>query len=79
MGLRRLHSDVGQHRTVLRLHGRKQNKTKEFLMADRNMGVLPVSLSMLATSMSAITVLGTPAKYMSSALSIVWCGSATSS
>ena len=31
-------------------------------MADRKMGVLPVALSMLATSMSAITVLGTPSE-----------------
>ncbi|KAI0242896.1 Sodium-dependent multivitamin transporter, partial [Lamellibrachia satsuma] len=42
--------------------GGKQNTTKEFLMADRNMGVLPVSLSLLATFVSAITVLGTPAE-----------------
>ena len=31
-------------------------------MADRNMGVLPVALSMLASFMSAITVLGTPSE-----------------
>ncbi|KAI0221244.1 Sodium-coupled monocarboxylate transporter 1 [Lamellibrachia satsuma] len=42
--------------------GGKQNTTKEFLMADRHMGVLPVSLSLLATFMSAIAVLGTPAE-----------------
>ena len=42
--------------------GGKQSTTKEFLLADRNMGALPVSLSMLASFMSAITVLGTPAE-----------------
>ena len=42
--------------------GGRQSTTKEFLMADRNMGVLPVSLSMLASFMSGITVLGAPAE-----------------
>ena len=42
--------------------GGKQATTKEFLLADRSMGALPVSLSMLASFMSAITVLGTPAE-----------------
>ena len=42
--------------------GGGQSTTKEFLLADRNMGALPVSLSLLASFMSAITVLGTPAE-----------------
>ncbi|KAI8519107.1 Sodium-coupled monocarboxylate transporter 1 [Branchiostoma belcheri] len=42
--------------------GGKQRTTKEYLMADRSMSVLPVSLSLLASFMSAITVLGTPAE-----------------
>ena len=42
--------------------GGGQATTKEFLLADRNMGALPVSLSLLASFMSAITVLGTPAE-----------------
>ncbi|KAI0242050.1 Sodium-coupled monocarboxylate transporter 1 [Lamellibrachia satsuma] len=44
------------------VRGRKKKTTKEFLMAGRQMGVLPVSLSLLASFMSAITVLGTPAE-----------------
>ena len=42
--------------------GGRQSTTREFLMADRQMSVLPVSLSMLASFMSAIMLLGTPAE-----------------
>ena len=42
--------------------GKKQNTLSEFLMADRNMSVFPVALSLLASFMSAITLLGTPAE-----------------
>ena len=42
--------------------GGKQKTTQEFLMADRSMTVLPVALSLLASFMSAITLLGTPAE-----------------
>lgn len=42
--------------------GQKQKTTKEFLMAGRSMGVFPVALSLLASFMSAITLLGTPAE-----------------
>jgi len=42
--------------------GNKQNSTAEFLMAGRSMSVLPVALSLLASFMSAITLLGTPAE-----------------
>jgi len=42
--------------------GNKQSSTEEFLMAGRSMSVLPVTLSLLATFMSAITLLGTPAE-----------------
>ena len=42
--------------------GAKQNTTSEFLMAGRNMGVFPVAMSLLASFMSAITLLGTPAE-----------------
>lgn len=38
---------------------RKQN-TKDFLMAGGNMNSIPVALSLLASFMSAITLLGTP-------------------
>lgn len=37
---------------------RKQKNTDEFLLGNRAMGVLPVSLSLLASFMSAITLLG---------------------
>jgi len=42
--------------------GNKQNSTAEFLMAGRSMSVLPVALSLLASFMSAILLLGTPAE-----------------
>jgi len=42
--------------------GNKQSSTSEFLMAGRSMSVLPVALSLLASFMSAITLLGTPAE-----------------
>ena len=38
--------------------GGRQRTTAEFLMADRKMHVLPVTLSLLASFMSAITLLG---------------------
>ncbi|XP_022250400.1 sodium-coupled monocarboxylate transporter 1-like [Limulus polyphemus] len=42
--------------------GSKQSTTKEFLMGNRSMSVFPVSMSVLASFMSAITLLGTPAE-----------------
>ena len=42
--------------------GGKQRTTEEFLLADRKMPVLPVSLSLIATFLSTVTVLGTPAE-----------------
>eukprot|EP00058_Branchiostoma_floridae_P010351 XP_002595839.1 hypothetical protein BRAFLDRAFT_232915 [Branchiostoma floridae] len=42
--------------------GGKQRTQREYLMANRSMSVLPVSLSLLASFMSALTVLGTPAE-----------------
>lgn len=42
--------------------GGKQKTTGEFLMADRQMSILPVTLSMVASFMSAIMLLGTPAE-----------------
>lgn len=37
---------------------KKQKNTDEFLLGNRKMGILPVSLSLLASFMSAITLLG---------------------
>jgi len=42
--------------------GNRQSSTSEFLMAGRSMSVLPVALSLLASFMSAILLLGTPAE-----------------
>ncbi len=42
--------------------GGKQNTTGEFLMGNRNMQVIPVSVSILVSFMSAILILGTPAE-----------------
>lgn len=42
--------------------GAKKNTTKEFLFGGKNMSVLPVAMSVLATFISAITLLGVPAE-----------------
>ncbi|XP_033645281.1 sodium-coupled monocarboxylate transporter 1-like [Asterias rubens] len=42
--------------------GKKQSTTEEFLLADRNMNPIPVAMSLVASFISAITVLGTPAE-----------------
>ncbi|XP_052262230.1 sodium-dependent multivitamin transporter-like isoform X3 [Dreissena polymorpha] len=41
---------------------RKRQNTKEFLLAGRDMNPIPVSLSLVASFMSAISLLGTPAE-----------------
>ncbi|XP_052824332.1 sodium-coupled monocarboxylate transporter 1-like [Octopus bimaculoides] len=41
---------------------RHQTSTKAYLLAGGNMSVLPVALSLVASFMSAITLLGTPAE-----------------
>ena len=41
---------------------RKRHNTKEFLLAGGRMNPLPVAMSILASFMSAITLLGTPAE-----------------
>jgi len=40
----------------------KQKTTAEFLMANRSMSVFPMSMSVIASVISAITLLGTPAE-----------------
>ncbi|XP_017311173.1 solute carrier family 5 member 6a isoform X1 [Ictalurus punctatus] len=42
--------------------GGRQRSTREFLLADRSMSCLPVSLSLLATFQSAVAILGAPAE-----------------
>ncbi|XP_064647860.1 sodium-coupled monocarboxylate transporter 1-like [Lineus longissimus] len=52
--------------------GGKQRTTKEFLMADRQMGIAPVALSLLASFMSAITLLGTPSEIYVHGTQYLW-------
>ncbi|XP_020839502.1 sodium-dependent multivitamin transporter [Phascolarctos cinereus] len=42
--------------------GRGQDTVRQFLLADRSMGSLPVALSLLATFQSAVALLGVPAE-----------------
>lgn len=42
--------------------GGRQRTTREFLLADRSMSCLPVSLSLLATFQSAVAILGAPSE-----------------
>ncbi|XP_040916172.1 solute carrier family 5 member 6 [Toxotes jaculatrix] len=44
------------------LSGGRQRTTQEFLMADRNMHSLPVSLSLIASFQSAVAIIGVPAE-----------------
>ena len=41
---------------------RKKQNASEFLLGGRKMGILPVSLSLMATLLSAVMVLGVPAE-----------------
>ncbi|XP_077989861.1 sodium-coupled monocarboxylate transporter 1-like [Glandiceps talaboti] len=43
--------------------GGKQRSSGEFLLANRNMNAIPVAMSLTASFMSAITILGTPADF----------------
>lgn len=45
-----------------RLTGGKQKTTKEYLLADRGMGITPVAFSLTASLMSAVTILGVSAE-----------------
>ncbi|XP_050390983.1 sodium-coupled monocarboxylate transporter 1 isoform X2 [Patella vulgata] len=53
---------------------RKKNTTKDFLLAGGNMSVFPVALSLLASFMSAITLLGTPAEMYNYTTMYWWIG-----
>jgi sodium-coupled monocarboxylate transporter 8/12 len=44
------------------LVGGKQKTTKEFLMANHNLKILPVAISILVSFLSAILILGAPAE-----------------
>lgn len=47
------------------LTGGRQRTTREFLMADRSMSCLPVSLSLIASFQSAVAIIGVPAEIYS--------------
>ncbi|XP_048758260.2 sodium-coupled monocarboxylate transporter 1-like [Ostrea edulis] len=53
---------------------RRHNDTKTFLMAGGNMNPFPVALSLLASFMSAITLLGTPAEMYNYTTMYYWIG-----
>ena len=42
--------------------GGKQKTTKEYLLADRQMSIWPVAVSLLVSYLSAITLLGVPSE-----------------
>lgn len=45
-----------------RFTGGRQKTIREFLMGDKSMGIIPVSFSVMATSYSAVTILGIPSE-----------------
>ena len=47
------------------LSGGRQRTTQEFLMADRSMRCLPISLSLIASFQSAVAIIGVPAEIYS--------------
>uniref|UniRef100_A0A0B7APP5 Sodium-coupled monocarboxylate transporter 1 n=1 Tax=Arion vulgaris TaxID=1028688 RepID=A0A0B7APP5_9EUPU len=53
---------------------RKQKTSDEFLLAGRNMSPYPVALSLLASFMSAITLLGVPSEMYSYTTMYFWIG-----
>lgn len=53
---------------------RRRQNTKDFLMAGGNMHAFPVALSLLASFMSAITLLGTPAEMYNYTTMYWWIG-----
>ncbi|XP_067673390.1 sodium-coupled monocarboxylate transporter 1-like [Haliotis asinina] len=53
---------------------RKKHTTKDFLLAGGDMHVVPVALSLLASFMSAITILGTPSEMYKYGTMYGWIG-----
>lgn len=53
---------------------RNKGSTKNFLLAGGNMNFIPVSMSLLASFMSAITLLGTPAEMYNFGTVYWWIG-----
>ncbi|XP_065561213.1 LOW QUALITY PROTEIN: sodium-dependent multivitamin transporter-like [Artemia franciscana] len=53
---------IGIYYAIPRKKNTQTSSTDEFLMGGRNMGTFPVAMSLIASFMSAITLLGTPAE-----------------
>lgn len=53
---------------------RKKSNTKDFLLAGGDMNPIPVALSLLASFMSAITLLGTPSEMYNYTTIYWWIG-----
>lgn len=53
---------------------RNKHTTKDFLLAGGDMHVVPVALSLLASFMSAITILGTPSEMYKYGTMYCWIG-----
>ncbi|XP_071107016.1 sodium-coupled monocarboxylate transporter 1-like [Haliotis cracherodii] len=53
---------------------RRKKSVKDFLLAGGNMHVVPVGMSLLASFMSAITLLGTPAEMYNYTTVYIWIG-----
>lgn len=45
-----------------RIFGQQQNTNKEYLLAGKSMSIIPVAFSLMATFMSATTLMGIPAE-----------------
>ncbi|XP_067673778.1 sodium-dependent multivitamin transporter-like [Haliotis asinina] len=56
------------------IRDRKKNNLRQFLMAGKDMNAIPVALSLLASFMSAITLLGTPAEMYNFTTVYWWIG-----
>lgn len=56
------------------IRDRKKNNIRQFLMAGKDMNPIPVALSLLASFMSAITLLGAPAEMYNFTTMYFWIG-----
>ena len=56
------------------IRDRHRKSLQEFLLAGRNMSVAPVALSLVASFMSAITLLGSPAEMYNYSTMFWWIG-----
>lgn len=54
--------------------GKKQTTSKELLVGNRQMGLIPSSMSLLASFMSGITILGNPSEVYNYGTMFWWSG-----